>query len=424
MTKSKKKRFSKYSFAEDASYRLFRDSITSQDTRFVWTNYLHNYMAFHKMTKYSDLLEGNPKLQQARLIEYVQHKKTTIRAQSIGSQLTGIRHFYWINEYEGINWDRVRYFLGEAIKAVDDKPYVHEQIGKLLAASKPRIRIVEYSEAQGGPRIGAFPIIKKGDLSDTIHEDITRVVIYRGTPAEYVTFFGPEATREIKGYFAYRERCGEVLTPNSPLIREEFDPKDKFQVEHPKTINKRTLERQINYAAVAAGLRTVEKGGGPHKRKENMLTHGLRKFFKQQCRRAGVDPIVIEYLVGHKNGDSKIGISKLMMTYDPAMEDELLKEYMKAVDNLTISEENRAKRRNILLEKDVSEISALKERVEKQEQRMHQNTSELAQFIVDTVLKNEREEQGMDPAYLDTMSRLVAFTRRLQDDNIAKKENE
>lgn len=364
----KTKKQPKYNFDQsETCFKLFKESIMSPDTQYVWTNYLHNFMVSQGMQKYSDLLDGNPKLIQARLKDYIISKKGKVRAQSIGSQLTGIRHFYWINEFEGIDWERVRAFLPEATKAVEDKPYTHEKIRALVNAAKPRIRIPIYSEAQGGPRIGAFPLINKGDLTKNDY-GFYRAVIYRGTPAVYVTFFGPEATKEIDDYFAYRQRCGEKLTDESPLIREEFDPKDKFAVEHPRRISKRTLERQIGYAAVAAGIRTVEKGGGPHKRKENMLTHGLRKFFKQQCRRAGVDPIVIECLVGHKNGDSKVGISKLMMTYDPSEEEELLTEYLKAIDLLTINDEARLKRANQDLQQKVDDVSILKVRLEKKEE--------------------------------------------------------
>ena len=244
-------------------------------------------MYFHKMKKYSDVLKGNPKLIQAMLVEYVQSKKEKVRAQSIGSQLTALRHFFWINHRnKDTEWDWVRHFIGEASKAVEDKPYTHVQIKAMLNVAKPRIKIAIYSEAQGGPRGGAIPIIKKGDLSRTPH-GFYRVVLYRGTPAVYVSFFGLEATKEIDDYFAYRERAGEVLTAASPLIREEFKATDKFGAQHPRFISKRTLERQIGYVAVAAGIRTVEKGGGPHKRKENMLTHGLRKFFEAAMQAGG-----------------------------------------------------------------------------------------------------------------------------------------
>jgi hypothetical protein len=333
----------KYAFESDGTYVAFRESIRSPDTLRIWTNFLHNYMVISKIDRYSALLLGDIK---TRLIAYVQEKKKQgVRGQSIGSQLTAFRHFYWINGVENIDviLSYVRAYLPEAVRAVADKPYTHAQIKQFLTTAKPRIRIVIYSEAQGGPRIGAFPTIKKGDLTRTPH-GFYRVLLYRGTTAEYASFFGPEATKEVDDYFAYRERCGEVLTDESPLIREEFDPAISEIVRKPRFVSRGTLVRQISDVAVAAGLRKVEKGAKHGKRNENMLTHGLRKFFRQQCRRAGVDPIVTEYLMGHKNGDLKYGISKLMMTYDPADEDELLKEYLKAVDYLTINDEHRLKR--------------------------------------------------------------------------------
>jgi integrase len=48
-----------------------------------------------------------------------------------------------------------------------------------------------------------------------------------------------------------------------------------------------------------------------------MLTHGFRKLFKKRCRQAKVDAITLERFMGHKSGNSRDGITKLMMTYDP-----------------------------------------------------------------------------------------------------------
>lgn len=85
----------------------------------------------------------------------------------------------------------------------------------------------------------------------------------------------------------------------------------------------------------------MDKGGSARQRKENMLTHGLRKFAKRQMRKSGMDPVLIEYLMGHKSGDIEMGITKLMMTYDPSEDSELLTEYLKAIPNLTINSDKR-----------------------------------------------------------------------------------
>ena len=87
---------------------------------------------------------------------------------------------------------------------------------------------------------------------------------------------------------------------------------------------------------LAAGVRKVNKGE-PFKRHKVMLTHGFRKLFKKRCRQAKVDPIVLERLLGHKSGNPKDGITKLMMTYDPEDWVEMQAEFEKAIPNLTIT---------------------------------------------------------------------------------------
>jgi hypothetical protein len=117
---------------------------------------------------------------------------------------------------------------------------------------------------------------------------------------------------------------------------------------------------------IRAGLRKVDYGV-MHKRKENMLTHGLRKFAKKNMRKAGTDPLIIEYLMGHRSGDLSMGVTKLMMTYDPSEESELLSEYLKAVPNLTISNEARERFKAQKLEVENAELWKMQDRLGKVE---------------------------------------------------------
>ena len=64
------------------------------------------------------------------------------------------------------------------------------------------------------------------------------------------------------------------------------------------------------------------------KRHEFQADHGLRKWFKTRCELAGMKPINIEVLMGHSTGISD--------SYYRATEIELLEDYLKAVDFLTI----------------------------------------------------------------------------------------
>lgn len=69
------------------------------------------------------------------------------------------------------------------------------------------------------------------------------------------------------------------------------------------------------------------------RRHEFQTDHGFRKWFKTRCELAGMKPINIEKLMNHS-----IGISS---SYYRATEGELLEDYLKAVEVLTISQENK-----------------------------------------------------------------------------------
>ena len=72
--------------------------------------------------------------------------------------------------------------------------------------------------------------------------------------------------------------------------------------------------------------------------------HSFRKWFKTRCEIAGMKPINIEKLLSHS-----IGISN---SYYRPTDIELLQDYLKAVDSLTINKINN----NEKLEKEIDEL--------------------------------------------------------------------
>ena len=99
-----------------------------------------------------------------------------------------------------------------------------------------------------------------------------------------------------------------------------------------------------------------EKSGT--RRNKVFRTHGFRKTVTTKMVQAGVSDFAIEKLLGHK---SKNITSK---HYYRPEEEVLLAEYLKAVDLLTIDEENRLKRKVQQLELDVTEIQAFKKELD------------------------------------------------------------
>jgi hypothetical protein len=76
---------------------------------------------------------------------------------------------------------------------------------------------------------------------------------------------------------------------------------------------------------------------GGQKRNEIARAHGFRKFFETNLIRAKVQDPIPEMLLGHD--------IKLKKHYVRLDEEEILEEYIKAVDLLTINEESRLRRR-------------------------------------------------------------------------------
>jgi integrase len=138
-----------------------------------------------------------------------------------------------------------------------------------------------------------------------------------------------------------RSRYGEKLTQDSFLIREQYDSRNQFSVRRAqRQIKSRTLSWKLVTLAEHCGVRRKEQTveGGPIAasiRKEVSIAHGFRKFFTTQMVGIKANPEIREILLGHKIG--------LMSAYYRPTEDEMFAEYEKAIDSLTINEENRLK---------------------------------------------------------------------------------
>jgi hypothetical protein len=70
-----------------------------------------------------------------------------------------------------------------------------------------------------------------------------------------MTFCTPECAKAIDDYLDYRRRCGEKLTPESPLIREQFDRSDPFRSVRARHVAQSTIMNTIKQILLDAGLR-------------------------------------------------------------------------------------------------------------------------------------------------------------------------
>ena len=113
--------------------------------------------------------------------------------------------------------------------------------------------------------------------------------------------------------------------------------------------------------SILNGLLVVDHVNPSGNRKEVKLSHGYRKFFVTTLVNSKISETIISKLTGHTIPNSM----GLLQIYSKQTEDQMLEEYMKAVDNLTINPENRLKRKVEKLEVEKTEIQALALELEK-----------------------------------------------------------
>ena len=232
----------------------------------------------------------------------------------------------------------------------DDRHYTTNEIAQAIAASDLRTKVAILLLCSSGMRIGALHSLQKCDLTpvqiDSNYTTIYRIQVYARTRDKYYTFCTPECYSVIKDYYlADRVRCGEELKDKSPLIREQFNPDNPFTINSPRFVSTRGIEYMVTHVLKRAGVR---------KPQEVHMSHGFRKFFKSQAESfSNMKSINIELLMGHN-----IGVSG---HYYKPTEQEVLQEYVKAIDALTIDPTQRLKQENAELRKDyLAELGELR----------------------------------------------------------------
>ena len=144
-----------------------------------------------------------------------------------------------------------------------------------------------------------------------------------------------------------RSRYGEKLKDDSYLIREQFDIRNPGK---PKPSKRESIQYKIYDLCRRAGI----------DKKNISVVHGFRKFFTTQLINSKVNPEIREMVLGHKIG--------LASAYYRPTEQEILEEYQKAEDNLTIDPANRLRRKIETLTIEKSRLDRIEEKMLKMEQ--------------------------------------------------------
>ena len=244
-------------------YRVFIEGLKSPVTKAAYSFALQKYMKYRKVDNPDDLLryQHDSKFIQNEIIDYLIYLKNppiSLRYATRSQYLAAIMTFYDLNEV-ALNKKKVYRYLGEEERPIENRGYTTEEIAKMLEVCDERVRTLILFLASTGVRIRGIVDLKLEDLIQKPTFDLYQVKVYSDSNQSYFTFTTPEAAKAINAYLSYRERYGEILTPKSPLFRDQFDRNDPDSIHNVKPLKLRAVERLISRTMEKSGLRTVER---------------------------------------------------------------------------------------------------------------------------------------------------------------------
>jgi len=181
--------------------------------------------------------------------------------------------------------------------------------------------------------------------------------LYEDTKNELITFVHSEAAKAVNQYLEDRKANGELLKPESFLVR-----KKSFIVNEntPKPVSINSLESTLNHAMKQAGIKREKVD---ENRFDLAVCGGFRKRFNTIFKMNSN----ISYSISEMFMDHKVGLEP---NYTKPTKEQLFEEYKKAIPQLTIDDSERLKFKNKKLEEEKSELEEKASRIDDLERRM------------------------------------------------------
>lgn len=382
---------------EEKPHKLLSDYIRSEKTR-------KNYMIFLKIflnvipasifvdnlkekpakefndqiDQFSRLAKSDIKITKQIIHAFVRELKEKVTKKelkpgTIQNYLKPIKALFAANEVD-FSWKLINKSLPITGKA-GDRAYTREEIQIMIEKSTDivdKVIILLFSSA--GFRLEAWDYLTWNDVKFfyTKEKELKGMAlrIYAGDAEEYWTHATPEAQKIVLLYReSWKSRLGEYPKPDDPLVI-------ATKVSVPTRLRMEGVRTRVLRLLRSSGIRPVFTDN--RKRHEVPADHGFRKYFNTMMRRAKVDFLDKEDMMGHKVG--------LESSYERYTEEdfERFPEYQKAIPFLTISDEERATHESQMKSIEISELEKEKEEGMQKDDRI----SKIEQMLVDMLEKN------------------------------------
>ena len=329
--------------------------------------------------------KANPKWFEKQVVNHVEKRKGEVGGSYFRKLLDALKHFSEMNDVDdGINWAKLAKLMPRARKVSSDRSPTVEEIRRLVDSADLRMKCIVLLCCSSGIRRGALGYedelgktryLTWRDVDPIVREGVVlavRLIVYRDSPDEYPTFASPEFYAALLEYKRKREVIGEVITGDSPLIRDVWDDNRhrKQKSEDPRiarALSDKAIGNEIGRLWLSLGITAP---GTKHPFKQ---VHGFRKFFESQALASGVKEAAVEKMKG-----------RLSSYYRPT-DEEYLAEYLKALPRLTISEaaelKDKLEKQVIISDRKVGELERRGLVLEEQFEKMQKNYGELKKMV-------------------------------------------
>jgi hypothetical protein len=276
--------------------------------------------------------------------------KKEITSGTLRNYIKAVKLFCRMNRIN-IFWDIISRSLPKVKQYANDRIPTVEEIKKLIEYPDSRIKPIVLLSVSTGIRVGAWEYMKWKHIIPIKNENgailAAKLVVYPNEPEEYFTFMTPEAYNAVKEWMDFRASFGEEITGESWILRntwQKVKPRYSHRIglaKYPKQFKSTGIKTLVGRALQIQGIRPKLNLRNGEKNHDWKTLHGFRKFFKTQTERV-MKSLNVEILMGHDIG--------LADSYYKPSEQELLEDYLKSVDLLTIHNDKSK------LEKQVKEL--------------------------------------------------------------------
>lgn len=401
-------------FADDTPMAYFHSVNLVPKTRYQYDLRLKMFFDFlslegdieHQSQLFTTRANQDRRWAQNGLIRFIGQQKKRVEqgemaASTVSNFYKPVKQFCTMNDIS-LSWKKITCTLPPGKKAADDRPPTVEEIKRIIKYGDRRVKPLVLTYISSGIRLGGWQYLRWKHIEKQEIGGKTvagRITVYAKENEEYYTFCSREAYEALVEWMDYRESAGENITPESWVMRTKFQTTKvkhgaPFVLSPKRPLSEEAIQKLIGRAMISGGVRHALPPGV--RRHEFKLDHGFRKFFQTKAE-AKIKSLHVMMLMGQDTG--------LAASYNKPTSEELLQEYLKVEDDLTINKkgDGLGQKLEAQIESKDKDIQALKEQMaeserkrEQSEKQMEEKMKQMFAVYFKALLEKEAAKAGKD----------------------------